>query len=116
MKTRWQDWVMLVLGIWLFFSPFWMASYAATGDAAAWNSYILGIAVAAFAIAALVSDERWEEWVELALGIWLVIAPFVLGFWGAERGAAWNQIIVGVLVGLDAIWVLAATPGREVRA
>jgi hypothetical protein len=105
---RWQDWVMLVFGIWLFVAPFWMGGYESTGSVAARNSYILGILVFAFGWAALATARRWEEWVELVLGIWLIISPFVLGFWGAEHGAGWNQLILGILIGLDAIWALSA--------
>lgn len=109
MKTqRWQDWVMLVFGVWLFLSPFWMPAYASTSSVAAWNSYVLGVLVVAFAWAALATRDLWEERVNLVLGIWLIIAPFVLRFYGAETGAAWNQIILGVLIGADAIWMLAA--------
>ena len=74
MKTRWQDWFMLALAAWLFISPFWMAGYASSSSVAAWNSYILAVLVAAFAIAALATPQRWEEWVQLVLGVWLVIA------------------------------------------
>lgn len=113
MKARWQDWAMLVFGVWLFFSPFWMAGYASMSSVAAWNSYIFGVLVAAFAVAALTTRRRWEEKVELAFGIWLVISPFVLGFYGSENGAAWNHIAIGLLVAVDALWILAAT-GRRV--
>jgi hypothetical protein len=41
-------------------------------------------------------------------GIWLIISPFVLGFWGTEHGAGVNQLILGILIGIDAIWALAA--------
>ena len=40
-QNRWQDWVTLILGLWLFFSPFFMTG-GALGDAAAWNAYLLG--------------------------------------------------------------------------
>ncbi len=109
-SQRWQDWAMLVFGVWLFVSPFWMAGYASTGSVAAWNSYVLGVLVFGFGWAALATARRWEEWVQLVLGVWLVIAPFVLAFWGNEHGAAWNQIVLGVLIGLDAIWALNAPP------
>lgn len=116
MKTqRWQDWLMLIFGIWLFFSPFWMEGYASAQSVAAWNSYIFGILVAAFAAAALRAPRPWEEWVELAIGVWLVISPFVLGFYRVEYGAAWNQIILGVLIGIDALWALAAYPEQRQR-
>lgn len=113
---RWQDWVMLIFGAWLFFSPFWMAGYASNTSTAAWNSYIFGVLVAIFALAALATPRRWEEWVELALGVWLVISPFVLAFYRVEYGAAWNQIILGVLIAVDSLWALAAYPEQQVRA
>lgn len=112
MERRWQDWVMLILGIWLFFSPFWMAGYASTGSVAAWNSYIFGVLVVAFAWAALAAPRKWEEWVELVMGIWLIIAPFVLGFFRVEYGAAWNQIVLGVLIAIGSLWSLAVYPQR----
>jgi hypothetical protein len=106
---RWQDWVLVVLGIWTFVSPFWMAGYASHASVAAGNAYILGILVVGFAWAALATARRWEDWVELILGIWLIIAPFVLRFWTNEHGAGVNQLIVGILVALDAIWALRDT-------
>jgi len=114
--NRWQDWVMLVLGIWLFFSPLWMAGYAMTTSVAAWNAYIFGALVFAFAWAALVTARRWEEWLQLLFGIWLVIAPFVLRFQTAEHGAAVSQIVLGLLIGIDAFWALVTTPRQALRA
>ena len=35
---RWQDWLNLVLGIWLFFTPFFYQ--LSTLNAAAWNAYL----------------------------------------------------------------------------
>lgn len=99
---------MLIFGAWLFFSPFWMVGYTTTGSIAAWNSYVLGVLVFAFAWAALATPRRWEEWIELVLGVWLVISPFILFFYKTEFGAAWNQIVLGILIAIDALWVLAA--------
>lgn len=114
-RNRWQDWAMPLLGAWLFLSPFWMNAYASISSVAAWNAYVLGVLVVALAWGALTRPQRWEEWLNLALGIWLIIAPFLLGFFVSESGAAWNQIIVGLLVGADAIALLALRPGRHVR-
>jgi hypothetical protein len=107
---------MLVLGAWLFFSPFWMPGYASPVSTAAWNAYVFGILVALFAIAALASPRRWEEWVELVLGVWLIVSPFILLFYGNEKGAAWNTVIVGLLVCIDAIGVLGRQQGVPGRA
>ena len=109
-NQRWQDWVVLVLGVWLFFSPFFMAYASATG-AAAWNSYVAGALAAIFAASALWSPtSKAEEWVNLVLGAWMVVAPFVFGFYASEAVAAWNLAVVGVLIAADAIWALAARP------
>jgi hypothetical protein len=107
-EKRWQYRVMLVLGWWLVFSPFFF--YGSLNDAAAWNSYLLGSAVVLLAVWTLPVLERWEERVNLVLGLWLIVAPFALGFYHAEVAAAWNQIILGMLIGADAIWALARLP------
>lgn len=47
----------------------------------------------------------WQDWVNLALAVWLFISPWVLGFAGLP-GAAWNAWIVGVGVAVFAIAAL----------
>lgn len=42
---------------------------------------------------------RWASGLNVLAGIWLIIAPWVLGFSNAQ-GALWNSIIVGVIVGV----------------
>lgn len=104
-EKRWQDWVMLLFGVWLFFSPFVLRFSSFTG-AAAWDSYILGVGVAVVAIIALAVPRLWEEWINVVLGIWLVVAPFLLGFSG-ENAATWNHVVLGIAIGADAIWAMA---------
>ena len=38
------------------------------------------------------------------------VAPFALSFYQTEAVAAWNQVILGLLIGGDAIWALAQRP------
>lgn len=105
-QKRWQDWVTLAVGLWLFFSPFFMTG-GSLSDAAAWNAYLLGGAITVFAAYALGDSKPWEEWINLGLGLWLIAAPFALGFYHSESAIAWNQIGIGTLVALDTVWVLA---------
>ena len=107
---RWQDWFNLVLGVWLVVAPF--VGVGAVNDVAAWNSYAAGAAVAIFALAAIARPQVWEEWVNLVIGLWLILAPFALGF-ADQPVAMWNQIIVGILIGLDALWAAAQYTGRR---
>src|SRR5689334_16165176 len=69
-------------------APAFSGIVVAHGSVAAGNSYIFGILVIGFAWAALATMNRWEEWVELAIGIWLVISPFVLRFLAPAAHAA----------------------------
>jgi hypothetical protein len=106
-QKRWQDWLNLFLGIWLFVSP-WLLGYSNV-EAAAGNSWIFGIAVAAVAGSALANPAQWQEWVNLVLGAWLLISPWALGF-SFHGAATWNHAIVGIVVGVAALW--AATTHR----
>ena len=108
---RWQDWVMLVLGIWFFLSPF-ILGYPDVSAISAVNSFVFGAIVAALAIAALARPQMWEEWVNLVLGLWLIVAPFALGFRG-ESAATTNHIIVGLLIAIDAVSVLIDFPAHR---
>lgn len=95
MRQRWEDWLNLALGVWLFISP-WFLGYSENA-VAAWNAYIVGAAFAIVALIALAKPERWEQWINVAIGAWAVISPWVLGF-AAVAAATWNAVIVGVVV------------------
>lgn len=105
-EQRWQDWVNLILGIWLFLSPWFGLAQTSTS---AWNSWIFGAAIAVFSAWALSAPQKWEEWVNLAIGVWVLIAPFVLLF-SSQTGATWNHVIVGIVVAIDAIWAMSQRP------
>ena len=107
---------MLVIGLWLFFAPFFMP-YGALNGAAAMNSYFAGGAVAIASASAIFSPDRWEEWLNLGAGLWLIAAPFGLHFYSQETAAAWYQIIAGCLVVAGAGMALADRPfgGTDAR-
>lgn len=78
----------------------------AAESGAAWNAWIVGAAIALIAAAALYAFYEVEEWVNLVLGVWAVVAPWVLGF-AAVTAAMWVHLIVGVVVAVVAagsIW------------
>jgi hypothetical protein len=113
LSRQWQDAVNVVLGLWLIVSP-WVLGYAML-TTPAWNAYVVGVVIAVAAVAALLAFHTWEEWVSVALGAWLVVSPWILGF-VATTTALWNQIVVGVIVGGLALWSAVATRDRPVRA
>jgi len=111
-SSHWQDWVTLVLAVFLFLSP-WLFAFAMPAGAggaraasdASWDSWILGVVIFLVAASAVFWPQPWEELVNALLGLWLFVAPFVLGFVGVPAGA-WTHWIVGALVVILAVWDL----------
>lgn len=112
-RKRWQDWLNLALGIWLLIAPVLIHEAGITGTAA-WNSYLGGAAVALFAVVALIQPVAWEEWINLAIGLWLTLAPWFLRFSAEAPNAAANQLIIGTIIAATALWgaVRARQPRR----
>ena len=100
-KKRLQDRVNLVLAACLFVSP-WLFQFA-DYNKAAWNAWISAAIIAGMAIAALLAFAEWEEWIEGMLGIWVVAAPWSLGF-SMDRNALLPHVVLGTLVIVMAGW------------
>jgi hypothetical protein len=98
---RWQDWASLVLGSWLFVSP-WVLGYT---DTPARNAWIMGAGIIVFALSAAYMPKVWEEMINMLLGIWLVVSPFVLGF-AAMESIALHTVLVGILATAFAAWAM----------
>jgi hypothetical protein len=90
-----QDWVNLVCAVLLFISP-WILAFS--GDVMATRAaWITGVVVAIFAVAALMQFAEWEEWISALLGVWMIVAPWVVGF--ASIGLAVAAFVVlGIVV------------------
>lgn len=104
---RWQDWVNLLLGLWLIVSP-WALAFSNNG-AALWNALIVGAIFVVLSLLALSDAQPWEEWSELVVALWLLVSPWVLGFSGLSA-AMWNAVIVAVLVGVLAYTAASQQP------
>ncbi|PSJ61124.1 SPW repeat protein [Kumtagia ephedrae] len=98
-----QDWINLVLAACLFISP-WVIGFAAE-TTPAWNAWIVGVVLAALAIGTLTAFAEWEEWANFALGVWLIVSPWLLGF-AANMTVAWTHVILGVLVAAASAWAV----------
>jgi len=110
-NAKWCDVANLVLGAILFLSP-WIFGFDA--GAASQNAYIAGIVIAVLAIAALAAFAVWEEWLNLIVGLWTLIAPWVLGFHG-NRTAMAVHVVIGIAVAVLAaieLWMMSQIPPR----
>jgi hypothetical protein len=101
----------LILGTILFFSP-WIFGF--DGSHAAKNANIAGIIIVVLAIAALSAFALWEEWLNLIVGLWTLVSPWVLGFQHTTK-AMTVCVVIGILVAILAaieIWITSQTPPR----
>jgi hypothetical protein len=89
---HWEDWTSVALGLWLLVSP-WVLDYGEM--ATAQNAVVVGFLLIATEFVELNVFRVWEEWVNVVLGAWLVISPWVLG---ATFVPTVNFVIVGLLV------------------
>jgi hypothetical protein len=103
-EKRWQDWLNLLIGLWLFVSP-WVLGFAGSEISASWNAWILGAAILVFSAIAVSLPQAWEEVINILLGIWMVISSWVIGV--TNRAVETNAVIVGLLVILFAAWAIA---------
>ena len=94
---RWRresalDVYQLILGLFLVLSP-WLFVYAQSISKV--DAWVTGLAVVLISIVAILAFSEWEEWLNLALGLWLMLAPWVLGF---AHTAAHVSIGVGIAI------------------
>jgi hypothetical protein len=94
-KIDWEDIVNFVLGVVLVVSPGFF-SYA-DQVAPTFNAWYSGFAIMALAVAAMFEFARWEEYLNIAVGLWLVASPFLLGY-AAMDAITTTHLTVGVIV------------------
>ena len=101
---HWQDPVNALLGAWMILSP-WAVGFQGE-PMAMWNFVAVGALLLATALGAIFVPQAWEEWVEVALGAWMVVSPWALGFAGITL-AMQNAVACGLAVVVMSLWVLA---------
>lgn len=104
---RWQDQLILLLGLWLFITP-WVFTYPIPSPQA-WNAYVAGAVIAILAAFELYKTYFWAVVVNLLLGIWVAISPWVMKL-ASQRELMWNELIVGVAVIVLALWEMRTDP------
>ena len=101
---HWQDPVNAVLGVCLVLAP-WAVGF--DGDTVATvNAVVIGLALVAAALGAMLVPRAWEEWTEALLGLWLIVSPWALGF-GMATDAGRAAVVAGVVIAALALWTLA---------
>lgn len=104
-SQAWFDRIMVLLGLWVAMSPLFLSYPGGLLGAAALNAYLVGLAVAALSVFVVVRGGLWPDWGNLLLALWLIAAPWLLGY--TENGfASWIHTIAGVLIGTNALFAI----------
>jgi hypothetical protein len=98
----------LLLGIWLFISP-WV--YGVYSNSNSWNSWIVGALIAIFAMIRLSNPGGlpFFSWLNMLLGAWTIASPWVFSYVN-DTPRFVNSLCVGGLVLILAFTAWKATP------
>lgn len=109
-KVSFASGVNVVLGIWLIIAGF---TLSATGTALG-NDIVIGALIVIFASWRLSSGPagRTGSWINFILGIWLLFAPWVLGY--VSNSSRWNDFAVGWVVLILAAWSGSIRSRRDI--
>ena len=91
------------LGLALFFSPALPGFSTYNGW---WNAVVVGSATIILWIVAVYDFKQWQRAGLAALGGWLIVAPWVLGF-ASNRLPTLVHAVIGVALAVLAIWPIA---------
>ncbi|WP_313704393.1 SPW repeat protein [Massilia sp.] len=104
---RWQDQAILLLGLWLFVSP-WVMGYPSDSTPAV-NAYMAGALMVALAAFDLYKTYIWAVIVNIVVGAWVAVSPWLVGVVG-DRAMSASMLVVGLAaVGLG-LWEMRTDP------
>jgi len=109
LKKVWPDLLNLSIGLWMILSAFFPS--LAGRPPGAIVAMISGVAVAIISFAAMVRFAPRKEAINLLLGLWLIAAPFALGF--VEWNPLANYFLNGALLAGHATYQLVRPPKQR---
>jgi hypothetical protein len=99
------SWLVALAGLWEVLAPF-ILGYSAT-MLALWNAIIAGAILIVLGVWIALNEDpgpdRTLDRVNVGVGVWLVVSPFILGY-TTVVAALWNDIIIGAVVIVLAAW------------
>ena len=103
-EKQWQYGMTLVFGLLLLAMPL-LLRFNSELPVRSWDFYVIGVLTAACAAAGLHLRSKAAAWLTPALGVWMFVSPWVLGFAShvEARNSAW---VLGGMVFLMSLWAL----------
>ena len=104
--NRWQHWVIALSGLWMLVSHL-VLRYTEFQSGVLWNTWVVGAAIILVSAGRFIAEipEPTQDLVHAALGLWLMVSPWVLGF-ASHPTARNNSLVVGLIVATTALWAM----------
>ncbi len=106
-----RDWVITSLGLWMMVSPrvlHFASIHMGIQSSAIWSAWLAGAAIILVTLGSrfvVLAWNPWQDGTNVALGLWLMISPWVLGY-AAEMTVRTNSLAVGFCVAALALWAM----------
>ncbi|MFI1566587.1 SPW repeat protein [Streptomyces sp. NPDC020490] len=106
------DGPVFLLGLYCAVSP-WILHYTTSQPALMTHNLVVGIAIGLLGLGFTAAPEHMYglSWAMSALGIWMIIAPWIVGT-GPDAGIIWNNVVIGALAVILGL-VCAGTAARS---
>ncbi|MEH6436301.1 SPW repeat protein [Massilia sp. DD77] len=104
---RWQDQVILLVGVWLVISP-WVFNYPVSSPPAV-NATIAGIIMALLAAFDLYKTYVWAVLLNIVAGIWVAVSPWLVGA-VPDRAMTTSLLVSGLATVVLGVWELRSDP------
>lgn len=95
----WEDWTVILLGAAVVCSPALDPTMAT--PVVVLNAILIGFMLIVFAISEFELAERWVERLQFALGLWLLVSPFVLGYMSGGTLHYWHFAFGAAVVAMS---------------
>lgn len=108
---HWQDWVDIALGLLILASP-WVLGL--TEMMPVLNAVVVGLVVLGLSALALGAFRDWEEWLNVACGVWIAASPWIFGY-SSHAEATGTHLLLGLMVAGFAISELRDSAREQSR-
>lgn len=110
-NARYASSAIVVLGAWVFASPF-IARFQDL-PAALWNAVVVGLVLLGLELMRAREPLKRPGFslISALLGLWLLVSPFLFGFWGVRDAVVWSLAVPGLLILVLAVWSASETLG-----
>ena len=106
-SRHWQDQLMVVIGVWLFMSP-WALGYPSYSPPVI-NANIAGAIIALLAAFDLVKTYVWAVLLNIVVGVWVAVSPWLVGV-VRDPAMTWSLVLTGIATIVLGVWELRTDP------